>query len=81
MADEFSACGKTEPNDRAQHRLVARERADRCFTCCSGVARGGRTGGADTCLGCDAVVAYYSCAPGYCVLCAHDPCWVTVAIA
>lgn len=79
MTDDFSACAKTEPAARAAHRRRAQRRADRCATCRDGVTHGGRTGGASPCLGgCGAAVVYYSCSPGYCVLCAHDPCWVRI---
>lgn len=76
----FSACAQVEPDVRIAHRRVAERRAGRCFTCLDGRTKGQRIGGAEPCFGgCGAVVDYYSCSPGYCVLCAHDPCWVCIA--
>lgn len=62
------------------HRRQALAKAARCSTC-----RKGSTGkyGApmyrtEPCIGCQKPIDYYSCAPGYCVACAHDPCWKPV---
>jgi hypothetical protein len=67
---------------RQRARRNAMARARRCFTCRRrdpmgglGVAKDGISG----CLGCGELIGYYSCAPGYCVACAHDPRWVSLA--
>lgn len=67
------------------HRRRALARARRCYTCRKDPPDGGGYGGYGSpadgirqCLGCDRLIGYYSCAPGYCVACAHDPCWVPV---
>lgn len=63
------------------HRRRALARARRCTTCRKepGYAEYGSPAYRDmACLGCGRVIHYYSCAPGSCVACAHDPCWVPV---
>lgn len=61
------------------HRRRAYARARRCTTCRKGpTGYGSPKDGVSACLGCGTLIGYYSCAPGSCVACAHDPCWVPV---
>jgi hypothetical protein len=73
-------CTCTDPAERARHRRRAKARASKCLTCRprpTGYGEGKE--GISACLGCGVLIGYHSCAPGYCVLCAHDPCWVKVS--
>lgn len=58
---------------------LARARAKRCSTCRDASDPALLRTAIKACLGCGNLIDYYSCAPGYCVLCAHDPCWVKVS--
>jgi len=68
--------GMRDCPDTEAHRHRALTLARRCYTC-----RSSRQGEVSPfqCLGCERTVDYYSCAPGYCRDCAHDPCWEPVA--
>ena len=56
------------------HPEQAEDRAAACTTCSD--ADGREDHPVEPCIDCGVPIAYYSCAPGRCVLCAHDPCWV-----
>lgn len=62
------------------HRRRALARARRCATCRQDGAGGygSPKDGISACLGCGTLIGYYSCMPGSCVACAHDPCWAPV---
>jgi len=59
------------------HRDEAAQRAGGCATCTDGVKRALREK-PDPCIGCGESIDYFSCAPGYCAMCAHDPCWRSI---
>lgn len=69
------SCPAEDAATRARHRRRARARAAKCSTCSRG---GSPMFPSATCIGCKELISYYSCAPGYCMLCAHDPCWMPV---
>lgn len=63
------------PAEARRARRLALQRARRCYTCRVGVRD--REAKEDACVGCGELIGYYSCAPGYCRACAHDPSWVS----
>lgn len=66
--------------DKKRHRRTALARARRCTTCKKGPCGWGEPrDGISDCIGCGELIGYYSCSPGYCVACAHDPCWVPLS--
>lgn len=68
--------------EEKNHRKRALAKARSCTTCREHRdPRGHKFAKPEPCLGCKRVIDYYSCAPGYCVACAHDPCWVSVFVA
>jgi hypothetical protein len=68
-----SAGGRPQtPQQRERAELAAAG----CTTCRDRHLEGGRE--PKPCLECGELTAYYSCAPGYCSLCAHDPRWVSL---
>jgi hypothetical protein len=53
------------------HRRRALARARKCSTCSP---RGPDVQRLE-CLQCGEAVDHFTCVPGYCRVCAHDPCW------
>lgn len=71
-AEEEAACPFPE-----NHRRKALARAHRCTTCREPPATERPP---EPCLGCGEPIAYWTCAPGYCRACAHDPCWHRIEV-
>lgn len=88
IGEHFGPCfcaPSTDDAKTAALRKAAVEAAKKCGTC-SRIKIGeplpfdlSRSGPPETCLGkCTREISYYSCAPGYCVVCAHDPRWRSI---
>lgn len=74
---QLLAAGRTVEQQRRARRL-ALQRARRCTTCrCWQDLRDRKSN--EPCLGCGDPLDYYTCSPGYCRACAHDPGWVKLS--
>ncbi len=83
LASHFGPCDCAEPSRRLRSEAIVA--AARCGTCSRIKPDGPVPHDLDTgaqpkpCLGkCTREISYYSCAPGYCRICAHDPRWVSI---
>lgn len=61
--------------DPVAHGRAANKAQAECVTC-RVVEHGEKK--MEPCIGCKTPIDYFSCSPGYCRLCAHDPCWQPV---
>lgn len=63
----------TESTERKCRRL-ALARANKCRTCRSSDPIGREA----SCIGCGTPTSSWTCVPGYCRVCSHDPRWLKV---